>query len=122
MSGRGNDYYIEATLALFTPEEAKEGRKFLTPIYRRYRSAHFSVDGTDWPEWVASFSPVDTDIIQPGESGTVIIYLLNSAFPRDSLYVGQKWGLSLAGHLLGYGNITAILDLDTRSHKLLGVI
>jgi hypothetical protein len=117
-----NDYYIEATLTLFTPEEAKVSRRFPpTPVRRGYKAAHFCVDGTDWPEWVAVFHPVDKDVIQPGDSGTVFIDLLNAAFPRDSLYVGQKWRLAFAGYLVGYGTITDIRNIDARYREVLRI-
>jgi hypothetical protein len=113
-----NDYYIEGTLSLLTEEQI--GRR-IAPIFRQYRQGHFCVDGTQWPEWMAEFSPVDRDVLKPGETGSVLIYILSDAFPADQVWVGKDFRVGLAGVVYGHGTITGIYELDERSREVLGI-
>lgn len=100
-------YYVEASFSLLAPEDAGEGRKFLTPIYRGYKGAHLCLEGE---EWVAAFSPVDREILQPGETGRIVFEIISWGFPRDALWVGRQFPLCMAGRVLGHGTVTALLD------------
>ena len=75
-----NNYFIEATLTLLTDEQA--GTR-VPRVFPTHRAGHFCVDGTEWPEWIATFSPVNRKPLNPGETGPVLIHILNDDFPVD---------------------------------------